>query len=221
MAWSAADRPCLTGLFWATICLLPGPGWAEPPQGNALRPGEFICCHDNDGRRTCGDLLPPQCAGRAYKVYSQHGTVVREVGPPMSPEEKARAREQARLQKQAEIAAQEQKRKDQALLETYTSLEDIDRMQARAEEDVQKAIAEAQTRINAAQQRRLRFANEAEFYPNRPLPPEVAKGLRDEDAEIKSQNELIEAKQRELAQINHKYAEDRRRYIELSRRPRR
>ena len=147
--------------------------------------------------------------------------LVREVGPPLTPEEKARARELARQQRLAEIAAQEQKRKDLALLETYTSLEDIDRMQARAEEDVRKAIGQAQTRVNESRQRRLKFENEAEFYPNRPLPPEVAKGLRDEDAEIKSQNELIEAKQRELTQIREKYAEDRRRYLELSRRPKR
>lgn len=221
MVWRPTDR-YRTRLAFSLLCLLPGALLAQQQgQGNLLRPGEFICCNDSDGRRTCGDIIPPQCVARSYKIYNQHGLLVREVGPPLTPEEKARARELARQQRLAEIAAQEQKRKDLALLETYTSLEDIDRMQARAEEDVRKAIGQAQTRVNESRQRRLKFENEAEFYPNRPLPPEVAKGLRDEDAEIKSQNELIEAKQRELTQIREKYAEDRRRYLELSRRPKR
>ncbi|WP_026686872.1 hypothetical protein [Azovibrio restrictus] len=201
------------------LLLLAGSGaLAQTP---AVRPGgEFICCTDSAGRRACGDVIPPQCIGRAHKIYNQQGILVREVGPPPTAEEKALAAEQARQEKLAEAAAREQRRKDQALLETYSSLEDIDRMQARVEADVKNAIANAEAKVAESKKRRLKFEQEAEFYPNRSLPIEVSKGLRDEDTEIRTQTELIEAKQKELAQIRVKYAEDRRRYIQLSRRPR-
>ena len=196
---------------------LAGPGLAQ----EATPAGSFYCCTDPTGRRACGDLLPPQCSGLPYRVFNRQGVLIREVGRPLTPEEKAAQAEMARQAKQMEAHAREQRRKDQALLETYSSLEDVDRMQARAETEVTAAINAAETKIAEARKRRKKFENEAEFYPNRPLPPEVAKGLRDEDAEIKAQTELVDAKKRELELIKSKYAEDRRRYIELSRRPRR
>lgn len=180
--------------------------------------GAFYCCTDSSGRRSCGDLLPPQCTGLPYKVFNRQGVLIREVGRPLTPEEKAAQAELARQAKLQEAEARERRRKDQALLETYTSVEDIDRMQARAESEVIAAMNAAEAKIAEAKKRRKKFENEAEFYPNRPLPPEVAKGLRDEDAEIKAQRELVDAKKRELELIKSKYAEDRRRYIELSRR---
>lgn len=185
----------------------------------AIPAGAFYCCTDASGRRACGDLLPAQCTGLAHKIYNRQGMLIREVGPPLTPEEKAAQAEAARREKQLEAMAREQRRKDQALLETYSSLEDVDRMQARAETDVRNAITMAEAKIAEARKRRKKFENEAEFYPNRALPHDVAKGLRDEDMEIKAQTELIDAKKREMELIKAKYAEDRRRYIELSRRP--
>ena len=182
--------------------------------------GESVCCVDAGGHRVCGDLLPPQCAGRAYKVYNQQGLLVREVAAPLSAEEKAARAEAERREKETLAAQQEQRRRDQALLQTYASVQDIDRQQRRAEAEVTQAIADAEARIAEANRRRQKFAREAEFYPRGNLPPEVAKGLRDEDVEIRTQTELAEAKKRELAQIRAKYAEDRKRYLELTRRNR-
>ena len=209
-----------TKLRHLAALLLAGLATAGAAQ-EATPAGSFYCCTDATGRRACGDLLPPQCSGLPYRVFNRQGVLIREVGRPLTPEEKAAQAEMARQAKQMEAHAREQRRKDQALLETYSSLEDVDRMQARAETEVTSAINAAETKIAEARKRRKKFENEAEFYPNRPLPPEVAKGLRDEDAEIKAQTELVDAKKRELELIKSKYAEDRRRYIELSRRPRR
>jgi len=186
---STKRRIPLSALLLAGLAV---PAYAQPEASTAR--GSFFCCTDASGHRVCGDLLPPQCNGLAYKVYSHQGMLTREVGPPLTPAEKAAQAEAARQEKLKEAQAREQRRKDQALLETYSSLEDLDRMQARAEADVKAAIANAEERIAEARKRRKKFENEAEFYPNRALPPEVAKGLRDEDTEIRTQTELINAK---------------------------
>lgn len=212
----ASPTPKLVAVLLSTVLCVPALAQKAAP---STQGGGMMCCTDAEGRRACGSSLPPQCAGRAYKVYNSQGMVVKEVGPPLTPAEKAAKAEAELQQKVAEAAAKEQKRKDIALKETYTSVEDIDRMQARTEADAKTAIAAAEFKIDEARKRRKKFENEAEFYKNRPLPPAISKGLRDEDVEIKSQTELIDAKKRDLELIRSKYEEDRRRYTELSRQP--
>ena len=48
------------------------------------------------------------------------------------------------------------------------------------------------------------------------MPPEVAKGLRDADHEIKTQQELLDVKKGDAATIKAKYDADRKRYAELT-----
>lgn len=213
---SGARRRLRTLLGAALTGLAADAALAQTPSAQVS--GESVCCVDAGGHRVCSDLLPPQCAGRAYKVYNQQGLLVREVAAPLSAEEKAARAAAERREKEAIAAQQEQRRRDQALLQTYASVQDIDRQQMRAEAEVTQAIAAAEARIAEASRRRQKFAREAEFYPRGNLPPDIAKGLRDEDVEIRTQTELAEAKKRELAQIRAKYAEDRKRFLELTRR---
>jgi hypothetical protein len=87
----------------------------------------------NTGRRVCGDSLPEQCRGRAYRHLDSGGNVIKEVGPPLSAEQKAEQAAEARRKKQIEEAAREQRYKDQALLDTYAMPQDIDLAQSKAE----------------------------------------------------------------------------------------
>lgn len=175
------------------------------------------CCIDPAGKQVCADLLPPACYGRAYREVGQSGRTVRVVEAPLSSEQRAeRAAEEAR-QKELEALQSEKRRQDQALLNTYGSEKDIEMMSSRAQDDVHKSIRAAQAKIVESQARRQHFVDEAEFYKKKPLPAEVQKGLRDADAEIKSQEQIIEAKKKELEAIAARYDEQKRRYQELSR----
>ena len=182
---------------------------------NAATPasGRFYCC---DGGRVCGDALPEQCRGKAYRILDSSGNLLKEVGPPLTVEQKARAAAEALRKKELEEQAKEQRRKDQALLDTYATPQDIDLAQAKAESDVNLAIRGAEDRIAAARKQRKKFEEEAEFYKKKSLPPEVAKGLRDADHEIKTQQELLDVKQGDAATIKAKYDADRKRYAELT-----
>ena len=72
--------------------------------------GEFYCCPDAaSGRSICGDTLPEQCRGRAYRVIGNSGNVIKEVGPPLSAEQKAEQAAEARRKKQVDDAAREQR----------------------------------------------------------------------------------------------------------------
>ncbi len=186
--------------------------------GSAQAASEFYCCQDPaNGRRVCGDTLPEQCRGRAYRILDSGGNIVKEVGAPLTSEQKAELILENKRRKQLEDAGREQRRRDQALLDTYTTAEDIDLAQKKAEADVNLAIQATNERIATAQKKRKKFADEAEFYKKKALPPELEKDLRAIDHEIRLQQELIALKQKEFDTIKAKYDADRKRYFELTR----
>ena len=131
-------------------------------------------------------------------------------------EQKGQAAAEALRKKELEEQAKELRRKDQALLDTYATPQDIDLAQGKAESDVNLTIRGAEDRIAAARKQRKKFEEEAEFYKKKSLPPEVAKGLRDADHEIKTQQELLDVKKGDAATIKAKYDADRKRYAELT-----
>ncbi len=176
----------------------------------------LYCCQDAaSGRRVCADSLPEACRGRPYKILDSAGNVTKEVAAPLTPEQKAQIEADAKRRKDEEAAFREQKRKDDALLETYSELADIDRARARAEAEVLEAMKAAEAKIAEAKKTRKKFEEEAEFYKKKALPPDVEKGLRSADYEIKIQSELLAAKQQDFNLIKAKYDEDKRRFLSL------
>ncbi len=176
----------------------------------------LYCCQDAaSGRRNCGDTLPRECKGLAYKILDRAGNVVREVGPPLTAEQKAALQAEEEQKREREAALREQRRKDAALLETYSSVKDIDISLARAETELIKAMDLAEERIKAAWEKRKKLESEAEFYKKRTLPPEIARGLRDSDDEIKTYSSILKSKKADLESIRAKYAADKKRYLEI------
>ena len=195
------------------------PAWqAEAATAGGGTSGNLFCCTDANGKQVCGDLLPQSCYGRAYREVGASGRTVRQVEAPLTAEQRAERAAEEEKRKAAAEAAKEQQRKDQALLNTYGSEKDIETMRERANADVDKSISEAQAKIAAIKVQRKKFEDEAEFYKKKTLPATVKKGLTDTDFEIKAQQSIIEAKQKEREIIRQKYDDDTRRYRELKQR---
>ncbi|MBS1160485.1 MAG: hypothetical protein H6R15_2904 [Proteobacteria bacterium] len=183
---------------------------------SAQAASEFYCCQDAGGRRVCADTLPEQCRGRPYRILDSAGNVTKEVGPPLTAEEKAAQAAANLRKKQQEEAAREQQRKDQALLETYATMQDIDMSQRKAENDVNLAIAATQAKIDSVTAKRKKLLDEAEFYRKKKLPAELDKNLRAVEHELKVEQELLDFKKHDFETIRAKYDADRRRYRELT-----
>ncbi len=195
-----------------TLALLLGLGT------QALAAGNLFCCIDTNGKQICGDLLPQACYGRAYREIGDSGRTLRNVEAPLTAEQRAQRAVEDEKRKAEEAARREQQRKDQALLNTYGNERDIEAMRTRAQDDVQKSIKAAEVKISEIRAQRKKFENEAEFYKRKKMPADVQKGLSDADFEIKAQESIIEAKTKELEIIRQKYDEDKRNFIDLSKR---
>ena len=177
--------------------------------------GKLYCCNDASGKQVCGDLMPQECYGRAYREVGDSGRTVRNVEAPLTAEQRAERAAEDEKRKVEEAARQEQRRKDLALLNTYGSVGDIDAMRERALGDVEKSVAAADARIAEIRAQRVKFQNEAEFYKKKKLPADVEKGLSDTDFEIKGQEAIIQSKKKEIDAVQAKYDEDRKRFLEL------
>ena len=82
---------------------------------------------------------------------------------------------------------------------------------------MQDTIIAAEKRIADSEKLRVKFEQEKEFYVKRDLPPDLQQKIQKNEADIKAQRELIDAKKKEVTQVNSRYDEDKRRYVELTR----
>jgi len=168
------------------------------------------------GKTVYTERLPTEAAGKANEQLNRQGTVVKREGPAPTAEELA-ARETDRKRKlDEEAAAKEEKRKNQALLNTYATEKDIDEARGRALQVNDEAIKDAERKLAEAQKRQKLLASEAEFFQKKPMPLQLKLDIQGNQAALKTHGDLLDAKRKETASINAKYDEDKRRYLELS-----
>lgn len=174
-----------------------------------------FCCLEENGSQACGDQLPAQCYGRAYREVSESGMTLRQVEAPLTAEQRALREAQAKRKKEEDRRVLEERRKNQALLDTYASDKDIDAMRDRALADLEDARRQAHERYQDALQRKQHLVNEAEFYKRKPMPLELSNEIRSNDLELASQQVVVAAKLKEMEAVRARFAEEKKRYLEL------
>lgn len=189
------------------------------PAPSAYAAGGTYCCVGANGRRVCGDMLPQECYGRAYREVDAGGNLLRQVDAPLTPEQIAQRQADAARKKEEERALMEQRRKDQALLNAYTSEKDIEFMRNRALADADAGSAEVQQKLKDAQKRKQTLADELEFYKKKSPPPALTEQIKATEVEIKAQQAAVDAKARERDKINQRFDEEKKRYLELTHGP--
>ena len=156
-------------------------------------------CVGKDGKKYYGQSVPLECVGQPVEQLDNRGVVVKRIDATASADERAKKEAEAAESKKRAAAAKDQGRRDAALLASYTSEKDIDVARARALENPQQAIRDAETRIAALNKRRA-------------APKEDAKAI---DSELKAQQGVLESRKKDVDAINARYDEDKRRYIAI------
>jgi hypothetical protein len=167
------------------------------------------------GKVVYTDKLPSEAAGKANEQLNRQGTVVKRNEAAPTPEQLAEREAERKKKLDDEMAAKEEKRKNTALLNTYSSERDIDEARARALRANDEAIKEAERKVAEVQKRQKELAAEAEFYQKKPMPRQLRQDVQSNEIALKANTDLLEAKRRETTTINAKYEEDKRRYAEL------
>ena len=180
-------------------------------------------CTTADGKKYYGSTIPMQCMGHRVEQLNSQGLVVRRIDPEGEQKEREEKAAAAAKAKEEEAATREESRRNRALLATYTSERDIDDARARALADNRSTLQEVETLIDALKKRRAGYDKELEFYNDKKgagkPPAKLLEDINGADIDLKVQEDLLATKKKEVDVINAKYDQDKKRYIQLTRRP--
>jgi hypothetical protein len=174
-------------------------------------------CTGKDGKKYYGQAVPTQCIGMPVEQLNSQGMVTRRFDAQASAAEREKKAAEEEERKKREVISKEEGRRNRALLATYTSDKDIDNARARALKENEAAVKDIQVRINALKKRQETLRTELEFFQGKNKPPaKLTEDIRNSDFDIKTQEQLMATKQKEVDQINSRYDDDKKRYNELT-----
>jgi len=179
----------------------------------------FFRCKDRNGQTRYGDSVPQECEGLDTEVLNDRGIVLRIIEG-----EKTRA---ARLEREAVEAKahkerQQRELRDHTLIETYLTVEDIERLrdqriemlvaQHRITEQNIASLKERQTRLQSQVSRFRPYSDN----PNAPpLPENLAAEIVNTVRGLRVYQESLDANTKEQALVTETFAADIKRFKEL------
>jgi DNA repair exonuclease SbcCD ATPase subunit len=174
-------------------------------------------CIARDGKRYYGSIVPAECFGRPVEQLNAQGLVVKRIDPEALEKERL-LKEATEARKAAEEAAgREVARRNRALLATYTSEKDIDDARARALEENAKVVHDIENRLESIRKRQSDYEKEIEAYKGKgEAPAKLREDLQVVENELKTSEQLLEAKKREVGTINARYDDDKKRYSAIT-----
>jgi hypothetical protein len=174
-------------------------------------------CTGKDGKKYYGQSVPPQCLGMPVEELNAQGMVVKRYDAAASAAEREKKLAEEEERKKREAASKEEGRRNRALLATYTSEKDIEQARARALTENEAAIKDIERRIGGLRKRQDEIKKEMDFFQGKNKPPaKLAQDLQSAEFDVKTQQELMATKQRDVATINQRYDDDKKRYIDLT-----
>ncbi|MCC7486701.1 MAG: hypothetical protein IT529_17145 [Burkholderiales bacterium] len=179
----------------------------------------IVCWKDKNGKVIgCGDKVPLEYQDSATREMDRSG-VTRKTTESAEDAAKRRAQEQeaARLKAEEDKRLAEQRRQDTALLNTYTSVKEIDQKRDRDLQQADIQLGQMKTSLKNTTDRysevKARFdaAAKDKKGASAVLKDELSKAAA--DRQRAEQN--VAAKEKEKEAISQRYAEQKKRYMEL------
>jgi hypothetical protein len=170
---------------------------------------------DDKGITHYSDQMPPDAVNKGTTVFDKQGRPVKKIEAAPTPEQqKAREAEEERTKTQARLR-EEQTRKDMALLQSYTSEEEIEYSRTRAIGAVNGQIKSAELYSADLTRRQQELESKKAALNGKPLPQAQENELLSLTNEIERQKGLLALKKDEIATINARYDTDKKRWQDI------
>ena len=174
-------------------------------------------CVGKDGKKYYGSVVPPQCLGQPVEQLNSQGMVVKRFDAAASAAEREKKAAEDEERKKREAISKEEGRRNRALLSTYTSEKEIDQARARALKDNEAAIKDIEGRIAAIKKRQAELKKESDGFQGKGgLPAKLEQDVKSAAFDLKTQEDSLATKRKEVDQINARFDEDKKRYNELT-----
>jgi hypothetical protein len=179
----------------------------------------FFRCKDRNGQTQYGDSMPQECIGQDTEVLNEHGMTLRVI--------EGEATRQKRLQREVEEAKVRKEKeqralRDRTLIETFLSVEDIERLRDQRLEQLTAQYRVTEQNIANLRERQSRLEGQiARFKPYSdkpnapPLPDHLAAEMVNTVNGLRVYQESLEANRKEQADLTEQFAADIKRFKEL------
>ncbi len=172
---------------------------------------------DDNGTTHYGETVPPEYADKDREELNKAGRVVntREV---MTPERRLAKEQEDAKKREADLAAQQQKLHDKTLLNTYSSVQEIDLSRQRSLQQVDARINFLNSSIDSAKSRIDSLQKEADNYTNRnrPIPNSLGDDLQEAQERLTKLQQDLDKPVAAKAELNARFDADTARYMELT-----
>ena len=172
---------------------------------------------DDKGTTHYGETIPPEYADKDRSELGKSGRVI-EKKEVLTPEER-RANEQADIKKRGDEQAElERKRRDKALVNTYSNEQEIDLARNRNLQQIEARINSINSRLKMANDNLLAFQKEAEARAKagKKIYPSLQEDLKESQARSARLQQDLEKAKAEKATLDARYDADKARYKELT-----
>ncbi len=161
------------------------------------------CWVNKDGVRECGQIVPPEYAQQRIEIINERGIVVEVI-------EAAKSREQLAKEAAERRRLAEQKRRDEILLNTFTTERDIELARKSRIQAIESIIAITNSNLTRVQKRAADFERAGEEPPK-----ELFEEMESLKRQIKDNEEFVAKKQRDIIDLEKRFDADLKRFREL------
>lgn len=177
----------------------------------------IVCWTNHEGVRECGNAIPPEFAQKQHEEISEQGMVLEEKERAKTAEEIAEEKRLADIEAEKTRIAEEQAAKDKILLDTFSSIDDIEMTRdgkISAIDATIKATNKRTEKIQADLDKRIEAAA-AEERAGKAPPESLLEDIESLRRQISNNANYIETKQQEQEQIRAGYELDIERFKKL------
>jgi hypothetical protein len=175
---------------------------------------------DEKGVTHYGESIPPEYKDQAATEMSKHGLTVRKLDAAATGNEARKAAEEKAIKDREEKQrAFEQRRRDMALMNTYTSAREIDEHRERTLQVPIQTLKGLEPRLKKAKDRLTSLQSQAAALTAKGKSAEgLDQDIADEQAEIQNIKADMDRSQAQIDAIKLKFEADKKRFMELSQR---
>lgn len=184
------------------------PGWAGA--------GKLYKWVDDKGQIHYTEVIPPEYKDKGNTEIDKRGRVLRK-NDAVS-EQQRQSEEEASRKRSEDKRVYEQKRRDTALLKTYTNEAEIDLARDRTLAVPLQALKSTEPRVKAARQRADALRAQAEPFSRagKPVPEALQDDIATADRELAALELEHKSRQADIDNVRERYAAEKARYRELS-----
>jgi len=184
--------------------------------------GKIKCWKNSDGIRECGNIVPPEYAQKGHDELNAQGIRVKTVERALNKDEIAERQRIKAEEKAKQDAIEAKQRQDMVLLNTFANEDEIVMARNGKITAIRTEIRLTYKSLNKAKNRLLESRKRAANFERsgRKAPTKIANEIAINQKQIKSYEQFITTKKKELSKINNQFDSDLKRFRVL-RKPRR